>query len=206
MSITLKKGILLLGAVGCLTVAGAQKIAHLNLDSLIRLMPETKIATEAAEGYLNGLKQELDAMQAEFQSKYKDYTINEAGMSDLVKKSKQEDLQQLQTRIQDFQTQAEQEFRKKQIEINTPLYEKAKKGIALVAKESGYKYVLDTSDGRTSVLYNEASDDILAAVKKKLDSLPLINIPGTKPQEDGSAKPSSPGGSKPPTNKGGKLN
>jgi outer membrane protein len=57
--------------------------------------------------------------------------------------------------------------------------EKAKKGIEAVAKEGGYKYVLDTSVG--NVLYSEPADDIFAAVKKKLDSMPLANIPGAIP-------------------------
>jgi outer membrane protein len=200
MNRSIKKVVFLVAAFGFLNSAQAQKIAHLSLDSLIRLMPEAKIAGEAAEGFLNGLKQELEAMQTEFQGKYKDYTEKEAGMSDLIKKSKQGDLQQLQTRIQDFQVKAEEEFKRKQIEINTPIYEKAKKGIEAVAKENGYKYVLDTSRERTSVLHSEPSDDILALVKKKLDSMPLITIPGSKAQETGTG--TMPAGNKPPVRNG----
>ena len=59
--------------------------------------------------------------------------------------------------------------------------EKAKKAIEAVAKENGYKYVLDTSAG--NVLYSEASEDILLAVKKKLDSMPAAVIPGANPEK-----------------------
>ncbi|MDI1353944.1 MAG: OmpH family outer membrane protein [bacterium] len=162
----------------CFTFVQAQKIAHLNLDSLISLMPETKVATEVANNYLKGLEQELVAMNSEFEAKYKEYQKNEAGMNDLLKKNKQEDLQQLQTRIQDFQRKAEIDFRQKQTELTAPIMEKAKKGIDLVAKEGSYKYVLDTSPGRTSVLFSEASDDVILTVKKKLDSMPAAIVPG----------------------------
>lgn len=156
----------------------AQKIAHLDYDSLIKMMPETKTATEAAEKYLEGLRQELSAMQAEFDTKYQEYLKNEATMSNLVKDSKRKDLEQLQNHIQEFQSQAEFDYKMKYTQLTTPIMEKAKKGINAVAKEGGYKYVLDTSPASTMVLYSETSDDILMAVKKKLDSMPRAEIPG----------------------------
>jgi outer membrane protein len=192
MNTKMKRVALFVAAIGCITFANAQKTAHLSFDSLISLMPETKTATDAAQNYLKGLEQELVAMQGEFESKYKDYLEKEAGMSDLLKKNKQEDLQQLQTRIQDFQRQAEQDYKRKQAELTAPIMEKAKKGIEAVAKESGYKYVLDTSPQNTAVLYSESGDDILNAVKKKLDSMPLATIPGVAPQNTGGIKPPPP--------------
>lgn len=199
MNTTIRKVVLTIAAVGSLTFVQAQKIAHLSFDSLISLMPETKTATEAAQTFFKGLEQESIAMQSELENKYKKYMEEQAGMSDLIKQSKEQDLQQLQKRIQDFQTQAETEYRRKSAELTAPIMEKAKKGIEAVAKEGGYKYVLDTSNERTSVLYSEPSDDILAAVKKKLDTMPLAAIPGTVPPGTGGVKaPQQPGGNKPP--------
>jgi outer membrane protein len=203
MKTIIKKTVLALVLVGSASFAQAQKIAHLSFDSLVSMMPETKTATDAAQSYLKGLEQESIAMQTEFESKYKDYMEKSAGMSDILKRNKEEDLQQLQTRIQEFQRQAEQDFRKKQADLTAPIYEKAKKGIEAVAKEGGYKYILDTSEERSSVLYSEPSDDILMLVKKKLDSMPLAEIPGAAPAGTGGIKaPPTPGGSKPPAPKG----
>lgn len=202
MKTTLKKAVLTVAAVGCLGFTQAQKIAHLSFDSLISLMPETKTASEAAQAYLKGLEQELVAMQTEFEGKYKEYTEKEPGMSDIVKQSKQSDLQQLQTRIQEFQRQAENDYKRKQAELTGPILDKAKKGIEAVAKEAGYKYVLDTSTERTSVLYHETADDILALVKKKLDGMPLASIPGVGAPGTGGIKPPPSGGNRPPAPKG----
>ncbi len=52
-------------------------------------------------------------MKAEFDTKYQDYTANAAGYSDLVKKTKEEELTQLNQRIEDFRTQAQQDYQKK---------------------------------------------------------------------------------------------
>ncbi len=203
MKISLKKAALVIAAMGCITL-NAQKIAHLSFDSLVSLMPETKIATDAAQEYLKGLEQEMTGMQTELENKYRDYMEKQAGMSDMIKRNKEEDLQQLQNRIQEFQRQAEMDYKRKQAELTFPIMEKARKGIEAAAKEGGYKYVLDTSPGNTAVLYYEG-DDILAAVKKKLDAMAPAKIPGVKTEGTGGVKPAAQpqGGTKspPPANK-----
>lgn len=181
MKTTLKKAALMIFAVGALTTASAQKVAHIHLDSLSNLMPETKVAKGIAETYFNDLKKTVASMEEEFQKKYNDYLQGEATMNDLVKKTKQDELQSLQTRIQDFNQQAQMDYQKKSAELTAPIMEKAKKAIEAVAKENGYKYVLDTSAG--NVLYSEASEDILLLVKKKLDSMPAAVIPGANSEK-----------------------
>ena len=199
MKITLKKIALIIAATGLFSFANAQKIAHLSLDSLISLMPETKIAKEAAQNYLKGIDAESIAMQTELESKYKDYLEKEATMSDLLKKTKQDDLNQLQRRIEDFKQQAQQDYQRKTAELTAPIMDKAKKGIEAVAKEGGYKYVLDTSAG--SILYSEPSDDVLMSVKKKLDSMPAAVIPGANNPTGGIKTPPTGGGKTPPKGK-----
>ncbi|MCE3228915.1 MAG: hypothetical protein K0S32_3466 [Bacteroidetes bacterium] len=192
------KGVLVLATVGCFTIAKAQKIAHIHLDSLMSIMPETKTAKDAAQAYFKGIENESISMQTELETKYQKYMQEEATMSDVVKKNKQEELQQLQRRIEDFKMQAQQDYQKKTGELTAPIVDKAKKGIEAVAKEGGYKYVFDTSVG--NVLYMEATDDIFNAVKKKLDSMPLANIPGGMPT-GGVKDPKKPANNTPP--KGG---
>ena len=181
---------------GSLTCLHAQKIAHINVDSLVSTMPETKVASEAAQNISNGLNQEMIAMQTEFESKYKDYLEKEATMSDLLKKNRQEELQQLEKRTADFRTQASQDYQRRTAELTAPIMAKAKKAIEAVAKEAGYKYVLDTSPQATLVLYSEAADDILMAVKKKLDTMPAAVLPGVAPANTGGVKPSPNSGTK----------
>lgn len=185
--------------VGSFSVANAQKIAHISLDSLITLMPESKTAQEVAQKYLKDLETQVATMETELQTKYNDYMQNSAGMSDLVRQTKEKELQDLNRRIEDFKMQAQQDYQQKYGELSKPIYDKAKKAIEAVAKENSYKYVLDTSAG--NVLYTEPADDIMGLVKKKLDSMPAANIPGAT----GGAKPANnTGGTKPSPKPAGK--
>lgn len=177
----IKKAGLLFFAVGTFSFANAQKMAHIELDSLVSMMPETKTAKDVAQAYWKDLEKTVISMDNEFQTKYNDYLTNQATMSELVRKTKEEELQSLQRRIEDFKQQAQMDYQKKSAELTQPIMDKAKKGIEAVSKEGGYKYVLDTSTG--NVLYADPADDILMAVKKKLDAMPLATIPGASTTE-----------------------
>jgi outer membrane protein len=194
MKPSFKKVALIISAIVLFSFAQAQKIAHLSLDSLISLMPETKIAKDAAQNYLKGIDAESISMQTELETKYKDYVEKQASMSDLLRKTREDELNQLQRRIEEFKQQAQMDYQRKTAELTAPIMDKAKKGIEAVAKENGYKYVLDTSAG--NVLYSEASDDVLMAVKKKLDAMPAAVIPGAN-NNTGGVKPAPTGGVKP---------
>ena len=160
----------------------AQKIAHISLDSLLSVMPESKVAKQAAQDYYKQLESQVGTMQAELQKKYQEYQENQTKYTDLIKQTKEKELQDLQQRIQDFQASAQQDLQRKNDELFKPVQEKAKKAIDQVAKEGGYKYVLDTSSG--VVLFSEPSDDILSLVVKKLGvtaaSSPSISPAGDK--------------------------
>ena len=142
--------------------ANAQKMAHINLDSLITLMPESKTAQAAVQDYSKQLEQQITAMQTELQT----YQTDSPNMAEVVKASKEKELNDLNQRITDFQQQAQADYQKKSAELSKPVYEKAKKAIDQVAKDNGYKFVLDTSTGL--VLYSEPTDDIISLVIKKL--------------------------------------
>lgn len=150
--------------------ANAQKMAHINLDSLITLMPESKTAQAAVQDYSKQLEQQITAMQTELQTKYQTYQTDSPNMAEVVKASKEKELNDLNQRLQDFQQQAQADYQKKSGELSKPVYEKAKKAVDAVAKENGFKYVLDTSTGL--VIYNEPADDIISLVIKKLGITP----------------------------------
>ena len=176
MKTNIKKTVLALFILSTIGICNAQKVGHIHLDSLISMMPETKTAKEVAQNYWKDLEKTVITMDNEFQTKYNDYLAGQATMSDLIKKTKEDELQSLQKRIEDFKQQAQQEYQKKSAELTAPIMNKAKKGVEAVAKEGGFKYIIDTSTG--NVLYSEAADDVLILVKKKLDAMPLATIPG----------------------------
>ncbi len=146
--------------------ASAQKVAHINLDSLVSLMPESKTAQLSVQDYAKQLEQQITAMQTELQTKYEAFQKESPSLAPIVKDSREKELNDLNQRITDFQQQAQTDYQKKSADLAKPVYDKAKKAIDQVAKDNGYKYVLDTSTNL--VLYSEPSDDILNLVIKKL--------------------------------------
>lgn len=143
------------------------KFAHIDSQALITAMPEKEAAQKKLQEEASALETELVAMQDEMQKKYKDYLAKKETLTDIVRQSKETELQDLQTRIQSFQTTAQEQLEKKEAELLQPIIDKAKKAIEDIAKEKGYIYVLDVSLG-VILYFSSESEDILPLVKKKL--------------------------------------
>ncbi|MCC6251094.1 MAG: OmpH family outer membrane protein [Bacteroidia bacterium] len=146
--------------------AMAQKVAHININDLLLLMPERKKAETDIQEYAKSLDSQMRTMNAEYENKVQDYTAKESIMTEPVKLDKQKEISDLEDRIRNFQNSAQESLQKKQNELLEPMLNKAKKSIEEVAKENGYKMVIDNSQG--ILLYSEPGDDILNLVKKKM--------------------------------------
>ena len=153
--------------------AQSQKFGHVNVNELISLMPERNDAQNALQVFAKELENELGVMQKEFEAKYSEYLRLESTYNEVIKGSKQEDLQSLQTRIQEYQQNAEQSYGKKEAELLQPILDKANNAIQEVGKEKGYTYIFDASSG-VVVFIAEGSDDVLPFVKTKLGILPTV--------------------------------
>ncbi|MCD6366794.1 MAG: OmpH family outer membrane protein [Bacteroidales bacterium] len=169
----MKKIILLLAVTlmtGVFTTGQAQskgKLGHIDSGKLLSLMPEREKAQNDLQNYSKQLEDQLMAMQTELQNKYNDYLAKKDSLSDILLQTREKELQDLQTRIQNFQTSAQQDLQKKEQDLLQPIIEKAKNAIQKVAKEKGYSYVFDTSIGAL-IYWPEDSDDLLPLVKKEL--------------------------------------
>jgi outer membrane protein len=145
----------------------AQKIGIIAFDSLLKSMPESDSARRVGQGYYQQLEMTIESMQKELQTKYQDYQANEAKYTELVKKTKEQELQDLNQRIQNFQQQAQGSLQRFNDSITRPIITKARQAVKDVAKEKGYRYILDISSG--AVFYNEPdADDVFAFVAEKL--------------------------------------
>ncbi|MCW0484365.1 OmpH family outer membrane protein [Gaoshiqia sediminis] len=148
-----------------LVQAQTLKFAHIDSQALIQAMPETAAAQKTLEEQAKGLEDQLASMQQEFQSKLAEYTQKADSLTDIVRESKEEDLQNLQQRIQSFNSTASQKLQQKQGELMQPIFNKANEMIEVVAKEQGVVYVFDSN----AVLYkSNTSIDLLPLVKAKL--------------------------------------
>ena len=142
------------------------KLGHINSSDLMQIMPGKDSAQAAFEAEVKILEGELKAMQDELEKKLNDYQERKSQMTELIRTTKEQELNDLNQRIQVYQQNAQKKLQEKEAELLQPIIDRAKQAISDVAKENGYTYIFDTSAG--AVLYQQDSDDILNLVKKKL--------------------------------------
>ena len=142
------------------------KTGHINRDDIIMNMPEYDTAMKQYNAYGQELTNALELMQVEYNNKLDQYVKDSKNLSDIVKANKEQELGDMQTRISNFQQQAQEQLQEKQAELLNPIIEKATKTINDVAKEGGYIYIYDI---RTLIYVDTVkSTDIGPLVKAKL--------------------------------------
>lgn len=141
------------------------KFAHINMQELIVSMAEYDSAMVKMQKITKGLEQELESMNVERNKKFEEYSTKSKDWTDLVRQSREQEIQGITSRIQQFQESAQQQIEDEQTKLMQPIYEKANKAIEAVAKEQGITYVL-----AAQALTYKAIDakDLLPAVKQHL--------------------------------------
>ena len=143
-----------------------QKFGHIDSAALLELMPEKAQAEKELEAFAKEFQTALEAMAKEYESKVASFQQTEKDMIPTVRNTKVREISELERRIQEFQTQAQEEIGKKEQDVFTPIIEKARKAIDDVAVDKSYTYIFDNSQGL--LLYAKDSEDVMADVKAKL--------------------------------------
>ena len=153
--------------LAAMSVSAQVKLGHINTQELIQAMPETAEARKTLETKQTEIENELTNMQESFRTKLEEYSKSAETMSDVIRASKEQELQELQQRIQNFPQLAVHNLRSTEQELFQPIMDKALNAIKEVGKENGFTYVFDLSAG--GILYfADNTEDILPLVKKKL--------------------------------------
>ena len=81
---------------------------------------------------------------------------------------KEKELQDLQTRYEEFQQMAQQDIQKMQAQLMGPVIERAENAIKKVSKANGFLVVFDQSSGAMAYFDEATLTDIAPEVKKEL--------------------------------------
>jgi len=142
------------------------KIGYIDFNAIVDAMPQTKTVQTQLQAYSKTFMDQIQAMQTELQTKGQAYEKNSKTMTDANRIATENELQDINKRMQDLNTTAQQQVEAKKNELAKPLFDQARVAISAVAKEKGYTYVIDSST--TNFLVSPAGDDLLAAVKLKM--------------------------------------
>ncbi len=152
----------------CVSATFAQKMGSIHFQTIVMAMPETKVMQTNLENFRKELSDNLETMQVEFNTKFAEYQKSSATMTEAIRGMKEKELQDLQSRMQQFEQNAMQEMQKKQNELMTPIIKKAKDTVEEVAKAGSFTVVYDMSAGTIIYVDSATVIDLAPAVKAKL--------------------------------------
>jgi outer membrane protein len=156
-------------AVACVmfsTSLFAQKIGRINSQDVVVSMAEFKEAQTQVEALAKDLQAQAETIQVEMNNKVQEYQKGAETMTDAVRQLKEKELNDLNTRLQEFNQVAQQELQKKEQELMEPIIKKANEAISEVAKAGGYTVIMESG---SMVYFDEANvKDISPEVKAKL--------------------------------------
>ncbi len=166
------KGLIRLAVVVAVMVAGISsvsaqqaKIGYIRFDELVTSMPEYKTAGEEFEKKVQEIETQRTKMQEEWSAAVKEYEEKAGTFTQIVRQAKEQEIMQMQQRIQNFVELAQQELQSVNEQLMAPIYEKAKTTVDEVAKANGYTYVFDAS----ALIYMAPdASDLMPLVKSKL--------------------------------------
>ena len=144
----------------------AQKFGHFNMTEIAQAMPEFAAGQQEMEAKSKVYQDELQRMQDEFKAKLEDYQKNAESLPDAVKERREQELTDLQTRIQEYVEKCRQDLAQMESQKLQEIQEKVIKALEEVAQAGGYVYVFDAAG--IPYISKTLSTDLTGEVKTKL--------------------------------------
>ena len=166
-----KLAILLFVAIGIMVTTNTHaqtkiKLGHVDFATLYGMMPGLDSVRGEFEKYNKSIQEQFAAMQTELENKFMDYQAKTGSMSDIIRSTKEAEINDLKERMDAFEQTATEDLQNKEMELTAPIIEKAKKAVQEVAKENSYTYIFNSTEGL--LLYADPADNIMDKVKAKL--------------------------------------
>ena len=150
------KKMIIIAAMALMSIAATAqetKFAFVDFNEVIMLMPEMDAARATLEENQATNQEILVAMYDEYQSKMQQYQQKQATWTPAIRESKENEIMEIQARLEQTQQSLQQELQDLQNSLQAPIYEKAQNTINELAKATGVAAVFEKS----SLLYVDAA-------------------------------------------------
>ncbi|MFT4153874.1 OmpH family outer membrane protein [Parafilimonas sp.] len=157
----------ILFAAGFAGSAHAQRYAIIDTKYILGKMPEYVDADKKLQDISNQWQKEIDNLQAELNTMYKNYDAEQYMLSDDLKKKREDELYNKEKQLRDLQKKRfgyEGDLFKERERIVKPIQDKVYNAVQKMAVARGYDFVLDKSEGITVIFADpklDRSNDIL---------------------------------------------
>ena len=158
------------------------KFGHLNMQEVVFLMDEMDSARVELEKFNTDIQTTYNAMIEEYNTKISTYEQMSANWTPSVLATKQQEIQDLQNRLQQYQQNAQMDMNNLQQQLMAPISQKANEAVTKVGKANGLIYVFDLSSGAIPYFDAAQSMDITAQVKAELGISPDKKLPVSQGQ------------------------
>ena len=166
------KKIILIAAMAVMSIAASAqdlKLAYVDFNEIIMLMPEMDQARATLEENQKTNEEILMAMYEEYQTKMQQYEQKQATWTPAIRESKEREIMDIQSRLEQTQQSLQQEMQQLQNSLQAPIYEKAQNTVNEIAKSKGIAAVFEMG----SLLYVDPAQLINLTAEARV----ALNIP-----------------------------
>lgn len=128
------------------------KFGHINMQEVVFLMDEMDSARVQLEKFNQDIQTTYNAMIEEYNTKISTYEQMSANWTPSVLATKQQEIQDLQSRLQQYQQNAQMDINNLQQQLMAPISQKANEAVSKVGKANGLIYVFDLSSAPYLIL------------------------------------------------------
>ena len=172
------KRIIIIAAMALMSVAATAqetKIAYVDFNEVIMLMPEMDAARATLEENSKTNEEILMSMYEEYQTKMQQYQQKAETWTPAIRESKEREIMEIQSRFEQTQQSLQMELQQLQQNLQAPIYEKAQKTVNDLAKAQGIAFVFEKS----SMLYVDPAQGIDLTPEART----ALNIPADRTLE-----------------------
>lgn len=143
------------------------KLGSVNTQEILSLMPELTSIQNQLNEVSKKYETEFQALREEFDKKYSEYQSLAQDTPESIKQRREQELAELQQKIQQFQQVAGEDIQRQQQTLFAPVQEKVTTAIQAVGSENGFTFIFDLS--MPTILYKgKDAVDVTPLVKQKL--------------------------------------
>ena len=163
----MKRLFLLVCLLGFGFLGFSQKYAIIDTRYVLDKMPEYKDAQKRLDDIAAGWQKEIDSLQTQLNTMYKDYDAEQVMLSDDLRKKREDQLFAKEKNLRDLQRKRfgfEGDLFKKRQELIKPVQDKVYNAVQRIAVQRGYDFILDKSEGITVIFADpklDKSEDVL---------------------------------------------
>jgi len=142
-----------------------QKTAYANLSEVVTLMPEYLQMMDSLKSQEDEFRAELQVLWDEYTKKMQDYVDQQETLNESIKLRRQQELQDIEQRSQNFQQYAQQKQQELEQTMFIPIQEKLQKAIDDVGRENNFLYIANAA---VYHYVSPSATDATPLIKRKL--------------------------------------